>query len=201
MEHFRTLEELQSDILKKREEDSKFTWSKASKMLGSWKKMMKEGCVSEDTYSKRRRICEGIQGMTDPCPNLYLREEDGKYFCGSCGCGHRDMAVLFIKGKELKDDNSIRLWMPDNNCPKNLHKDDKGTGNFKPIGGKLSQLASLAKASLSEITNFVGTSQEDAVVLAQSVIEENVSSSEEIDEIVELMENEEGVNENGQDST
>ena len=62
-------------------------------------------------------------------------------------------------------------------------------------------LASLAKASLSEITNFVGTSQEDAVVLAQSVIEENVSSSKEIDEIVELMENEEGVNENGQGGT
>mgnify|MGYP003119921143 CR=1 FL=1 len=200
MDHFKTLEELQKSIAKKREEDSKFSWEKASKMLGSWKKMMKEGCVSEEAYLKRRRVCEGIEGMTDPCPNLYLRESDGKYFCGSCGCGHRDMAVLFIKGKEVKEDRSIRLWMPDNNCPKDLHKDEEGTGNFKPIGGKLKQLASLAKASLKEISNFVGTTQEDAVVLAQSVIEENVSSSEEVDQIVELIENEQET-ENEQDNT
>jgi hypothetical protein len=191
IEKFKTLEETLSLIKQKRIEDSKFSWEKASTLLSSWKELMKEGCVSEDTYLKRRRACEGIPGMTDPCPNNYLREKDGKHFCGSCGCGHREMATLYLEGTPMEDDKSIRLWMPTPNCPKGLHKESEGTKNWKPIGGKLKQLAKLAKASLDEIGRFMGTPQEDAVKLTQAVIEDNIETESEVNEIVKIMEQEE----------
>ena len=49
----------------------------------------------------------------------------------------------------------------------------------------------MAKAALSEIGRFSGTSQDDAVVLAQSVIEDNTESESEINDIVKIMEKEE----------
>jgi len=191
IDRFKSLEDTQVQIKERRVEESKFTWEKASSLLSSWKILMKEGCISEENYLKRRRACEGIPGMTDPCPNNYLREKDGKHFCGSCGCGHREMATLYVEGEPLEKDTSIRLWMPTANCPKGLHKDAEGEKTWKPIGGKIKQLAKLAKAALSEIGRFSGTSQDDAVVLAQSVIEDNTESESEINDIVKIMEKEE----------
>jgi hypothetical protein len=185
---FKTAEQLKKSLEEQRIENSKFTWEKASKLLTSWKTLMKEGCVSEETYLKRRRACEGIKDLTDPCPNLFLKRDTNQYFCGSCGCGHRDMSVLFVHGKDIKKDKTIRLWMPTSNCPKELHKDAEGTGSLKPVGGKLKQLASLAKAALSEIGRFVETSQSDAVEYTQEIIEEHVSSEKEIEKVVEYME-------------
>ncbi len=192
IEKFKSYDELTAFLKEKRIEDTKFSWKKASKLLSSWKSLMKNGCVSEEVYLKRRRMCEGISGMTDPCPSNFLRKSDKKRFCGSCGCGHRDMAVLYVDGVDFQEDkNSIRLWMPESNCPKGLHKDEKGTKTWKPIGGKIKQLAKLAKACLSEIGRFVGTEQEDAVNFTQEVIEENLDKPEEVDLVIEAMEEQE----------
>ena len=186
---FKTFEEWGTYLSEKRREESTFTWEKATKLLSSWKGLMKEGCISEEDYLKRRRACEGIEGMTDPCPRNYLRERDGKHFCGSCGCGHRDMAILYVDGVPVEEDkDSIRLWMPEANCPLGLHKDAPGTKNWKPIGGKIKQLAKLAKASLSEIGKFVSTEQDEAVRLTQAVIEENIDNEGDLDAVVQEME-------------
>jgi len=197
---FKTFDEWGEYLTQKQKEDSTFTWEKASKLLSSWKSLMKEGCVSEEVYLKRRRACEGIEGMTDPCPDNYLREKDGKHFCGSCGCGHREMAVLYVKGTPPEQEKSIRLWMPQSNCPKGLHKDEEGTKNWKPVGGKIKQLAKLAKASLSEIGRFVSTEQDEAVRLTQAVIEENIDKEEDLDAVVQAMEYEENEENNHEQS-
>ena len=186
--NFKTKEEINKEAQEKMEEESRFTWEKATKMLSSFKDFISHGCVSEEVYKDRRAKCEGIPGETEPCEFNFLRESDNRVFCGSCGCGQRPMATLYIKGKEWKDDNSVRLWMPKSNCPKELHKDEEGTGTFKPVGGKLRQLANFAKASIEEVGRFTGTTSDEAVLIAQGEIESNVNDDDDFEKLVEYME-------------
>lgn len=189
-EKFKSLDDIKKDVEEKKKEDSRFTWEKASKLLSSWKEFIKQGCVDEEVYKHRRSVCEGIPGKVPPCKHNFLREKDNRRFCGSCGCGHRELATLYIEGKEINEDPSIRLWMPKSNCPIGAHHDSEGTGSFKHVGGRLKQIAKFAKESLKEIGRFAGTSQEEAVEFTQKEIEGNASSDSEMEEIVKHMEQE-----------
>jgi hypothetical protein len=164
-------------------EENKFTIAKATQLLQSFSGLMKDGCVSLEVYQSRRSACEG-------CEHNQERPRDKKRFCGSCGCGTRDLAALYDPTVSLADDKSVRLWMPKSNCPKGIHKDELGTGDFSPVGGRIKQLVAFTKATLAEA---VGSSnaddQLDAVSATADAVKDIAKSEEEIDEVAKEMEN------------
>ena len=164
-------------------EETKFTIEKATQLINSFSGLMKGGCVSLEVYKARRSACEA-------CEHNQERPRDKKRFCGSCGCGTRDLAALYDPTVELEKDSSIRLWMPKSNCPKDLHTDEPGTGDFTPVGGRIKQLVAFTKATLAEA---LGTSKPDetaeAVSATADAVKEVALSEEEIDEVTKEMEN------------
>jgi len=164
-------------------DDTKFSIAKAIQLLQSFSGLMKNGCVSLEVYQERRKACEG-------CDQVQKRPRDGKMFCGSCGCGTRDLAALYDPTVEVEKDYSPRLWMPKSNCPKNLHNDEDGTGNYAPIGGKIKQLVAFTKATLAEVAGVSNADEQTEMVNATAqAVKDVVSSEEEIDELTKEMEN------------
>jgi hypothetical protein len=164
-------------------EQNQFTIEKATQLLQSFSGLMKNGCVSLEVYKERRTACEG-------CEHNQERPRDKKRFCGSCGCGTRDLAALYDPTVELAEDKSVRLWMPKSNCPKGLHKDESGTGNFEPVGGRIKQLVAFTKATLAEAIGTANPDDQLAIVSATAeAVKEVAQSEEEIDEVTKEMEN------------
>lgn len=164
-------------------ENTKFSIEKATQLLQSFSGLMKQGCVSLEVYQERRKACEG-------CDQVQKRPRDGKMFCGSCGCGTRDLAALYDPTVELDKDISPRLWMPKSNCPKNLHKEAEGTGNFAPVGGRIKQLVAFTKATLAEAAGVSNPDEQTEMVNATAeAVRQVASSEEEIEEIAKEMEN------------
>ena len=126
----------------------KFTLAKANKFLRAWVLMMKQGTVSEEVYKYRRGICEGVEGVSLPCPHL-ASAGDGEMYCNQCGCGNRQYATLFIKGKP--DNETERLWMPDPQCPTMAIRPFKGIGSLKAVGGRMKQVKRLMMAAKNEL--------------------------------------------------
>jgi len=165
-------------------EDNKFTIKKATQLLQSFSGLIKDGCVNEAVYKDRRLHCEG-------CDKNQIRQSDKAHFCGGCGCGARPFATLYVEGKPLEEDESVRLWMPKSNCPKDLHKDEKGTGSLKPVGGRLKQLREFAIATMSEAMGRSGAEDKLEWVNATSdIVEDVVESEEELNELAQVLEKE-----------
>jgi hypothetical protein len=162
-------------------EENKFTINKATELLQSFSGLMKDGCVSRDIYNERRKLCES-------CDQNNINQSTKKHFCGGCGCGARPMAALYIEGVPVEEDHSVRLWMPKSNCPKNLHKDERGTGSFKEVGGRMKQLKEFTLSTLAE---SIGASRkDDPLTPVNQTIEivESVSVDEnELDELADIM--------------
>ena len=127
--------------------DTKFSIAKASKFLRAWLGMMKQGAVSQEVYEYRRGLCEGVEGINEPCP--HNRNEGGVHFCDSCGCGSRKYATLYVDGVE--PGATERLWMPDPQCPIKAMRPMKGTGSLKVVGGRLKQMGKLLAAGRDEV--------------------------------------------------
>lgn len=168
--------------MEQEKQDTKFTIDKATSLLKAFAVLMKDGCVSREVYDNRRKICE-------ICEFNQKRASDNAHFCGSCGCGARDLAKLYIEGVPVEDDHSVRLWMPTSNCPKDMHQNDKGTGDFKPIGGRIAQLKHFTLATLSEAAGSSGANDQLEYINSTVDIVESVAESEnEIDELTEIFE-------------
>jgi hypothetical protein len=162
--------------------DTKFTIDKATSLLKSFAVLMKEGCVNQEVYEARRKTCE-------ICQFNQKRASDNAHFCGSCGCGARDLAKLYIEGVPVEQDYSVRLWMPTSNCPKDMHTNEKGTGNFKPVGGRLAQLKHFTMATLSEAMGSAESGDQLEYINRTVDIVESVAESEtELDELTEIFE-------------
>jgi hypothetical protein len=168
----------------KMSEDTKFTINKASQLLQSFSGLIKEGCVSEAVYKDRRLHCEG-------CDKNQVRKSDNAHFCGGCGCGARSFATLYVEGKPTGEDLSTRLWMPKSNCPKGLHRDEKGTGSLSPVGGRIKQLTEFAVATMSEALGHSGHDDKLEWVNATSdIVESVVENEEELNEVASIVEKE-----------
>jgi hypothetical protein len=164
------------------EQDNGFTIGKATELLQSFVGLMKDGCVSREVYDQRRSACEG-------CEFNQKRASDGAHFCGSCGCGARDLAKLYIEGTPVDEDHSLRLWMPKSNCPKDFHKDEPGTGNFKPVGGRLKQLKNLTIATMSEAVGHSGADDKlEYINKTADIIESVVTDDSEMEELEKSLE-------------
>jgi hypothetical protein len=165
-----------------KKQDDSFSIEKATELLKSFVSLMKDGCVSNEVYNSRRKACE-------TCAFNQKRASDEAHFCGSCGCGARDLAKLYIEGIPIEEDDSVRLWMPKNNCPKDFHQNEKGTGNFKPIGGRLKQLKNLTLATMGEA--MIGAKSAEPLEYINStveIIEDVVTSEEEMDQLTTIFE-------------
>ena len=127
------------------------TLKRIKKFFSAWSRMMKEGCVEEEVYTYRRGIFEGVEGKNAPCPKLKLGSDKQTFFCGGCGCGERQHAALWVKGKKIGDDHSPRLWMPDPQCPIQAIRSGKGSGNLKVLGGRVREAARLGMAAAKEL--------------------------------------------------
>jgi hypothetical protein len=173
------------------DQDNKFTISKATELLKNFSDLMINGCVSRSVYDSRRSACE-------TCEFNQRRASDGSHFCGSCGCGARKLATIYIEGVPVEEDHSPRLWMPKSNCPKDLHSDEKGTGDFKPIGGKLKQLKEFTIATLAEAAGASGANDKLEYVNRTVDIIEQVATEEELDSLSDLFD-EPAENESPQD--
>ena len=134
-------------------EQEKATMEKIKKFFTAWSGMMKAGCVSKEVYQYRRGLCEGVEGKNLPCPKLKLGSDKKTFYCGGCGCGERAHAALFVKGKELGNDYSPRLWMPDSQCPIQAIRPAEGQGNLKPLGGRIREAARLGIAAAKELSH------------------------------------------------
>ena len=155
--------------------DTSFSLKKATALLQSFSGLMKNGCVSLDVYKQRRSSCEG-------CDQNQVRPKDGKRFCGSCGCGSRDLAALYDPSVELDKDTSPRLWMPTSNCPKGLHSDSEGTKNFSPVGGRMKQLIAFTRTALYEVAGNAKEEEKlEAANITSKMIGDVAESEEEID--------------------
>lgn len=163
------------------EKDTKFTIEKATDLLKSFIGLMKEGCVSQEVYESRRKSCEG-------CEFNQKRASDNSHFCGSCGCGARQLAALYIEGIPLEKDHSVRLWMPKSNCPKDFHRDEPGTGSFKPVGGRIKQLKELTIATMAEAAGMSGADDKLEYINRTVDVIESVSNEDEIEELTEVFE-------------
>jgi len=164
--------------------NTNFSIEKATEFLQSFVGLMKEGCVSKEVYDNRRAACER-------CEFNQKRSSDNAHFCGSCGCGARDIARLYVEGIPIEEDHSVRLWMPNTNCPKDFHPIEKGTGDFKPVGGRLKQLKNLTMATLGEAVGSIGVDDQleyinktaeivESVVVDDAEMEELEASLEEV---------------------
>lgn len=168
--------------MEEEKKDNSFSIKKASELLQSFVGLMKEGCVDQAVYEQRKKACEG-------CEFNQKRSSDNAHFCGSCGCGARDLAKLYVEGVSLEEDHSVRLWMPKAQCPKDFHIDEPGTKNYKPIGGRLKQLKNLTIATMAEA---VGQSRADdkleyinrTVEIVESVVEDD----KEMNDLTEIFE-------------
>lgn len=160
--------------------DNTFSLKKATALLQSFSGLMKNGCVSLEDYKQRRAACEG-------CDQNQVRPKDGKRFCGSCGCGSRDLAALYDPNVELGKDTSPRLWMPTANCPKGLHSDAIGTKDFTPVGGRMKQLVNFTRTALYEIA---GNAKEEDKLEAANITSQMVGDVAESEEEIEALTNE-----------
>ena len=159
------------------EQDTNFTIEKATELLQAFAGLMKDGCVSQEVYDQRRSQCE-------KCEFNQKRASDNSHFCGSCGCGARELAKLYIEGVPLEEDHSIRLWMPKTNCPKDFHQTEKGTGNFKPIGGRLKQLKNFTVATIGEVVGTVGVDEKlEYINKTAEIVESVVRDDAEMEEL------------------
>lgn len=166
------------------EENTKFTIDKATKLLQSFSGLLKEGCVEEAVYKDRRLHCEG-------CDKNQIRQSDKAHFCGGCGCGARPFATLYVEGKPISEDHSVRLWMPKSNCPKDLHRDEKGTGSFAPVGGRMKQLKDFAYSTMLEAVGMSGADDKLEWVNATSdIVESVVTNEDELNELAQIIEKE-----------
>ena len=163
------------------EKNTNFTIDKATALLKSFSGLMKDGCVSKEVYESRRSACES-------CDQNQKRQSDNAHFCGSCGCGARPMATLYIEGVPIEEDHSVRLWMPKSNCPKSIHKDEVGTKNFKPVGGRIKQLKEFTLSTLYEAIGQSGKDDKlESVDSTVSIIQSVAESENEMDELADIM--------------
>jgi hypothetical protein len=164
------------------EQDNGFTIGKATELLQSFVGLMKDGCVSREVYDQRRSACEG-------CEFNQRRASDGAHFCGNCGCGARDLAKLYIEGTPIDEDHSPRLWMPKSNCPKDFHRTELGTGNFKPVGGRLKQLKNLTVATMAEAVGHSGAEDKlEYINRTADIIESVVVDDAEMEDLEKSLE-------------
>ena len=155
--------------IEKREKDNgRFTLKKLSSFLNSWREMIKEGTVSDEVYEYRKTICAGVEGLNPPCAKNKIGKDGVTHYCGGCGCGSRKHAILYIDGKPA--DESIRLHMPNPNCPIGIISKMPGSGDLKNVGGKLKQLGLLAKSAVDEMKNKHGLSDGEISNLKQRLM-------------------------------
>ena len=153
---------------KRDKDNSGFTLKKLSSFLGSWREMIKEGTVSDEVYEYRKTICAGVEGLNPPCVHNRTGDDGVTHYCGGCGCGSRKHAILYIDGKPA--DESIRLHMPNPNCPIGIISKMPGSGDLKNVGGRLKQTGLLVKSAVDEMKNRHGLSTGEISNLKQRLM-------------------------------